>query len=304
MHDLVKGVEDLRTTLADRALQIEKDVRGSTAGFNTPTVVVDAPGGGGKRDAHSYEHYDRTTGISVYTAPERPAGGASTSTSTRSTAAARRAGALGRSGRAPQNDRRSPCGGAGNAAPLGTEMSDGCTNCGNKGGCDSRKHEMFGEIDEALARLYPTRRWDERDEAAGFGAGLGAGEGDALAAAAAARLHAATLYRPGGPEETCDYVYILCLGRTPSLVELRESALDAGASEALRAAIAEGPVTEVYLRVALSTLAPFAAVQEVASRPPSIRTTAPSRSWRRRAPGSSSRGCSSGCSCSSACSGS
>jgi hypothetical protein len=79
----------------------------------------------------------------------------------------------------------------------------------------------------------------------------------------AARLHAATLYLPGGPEETCDYVYILCLGRTPSLVELREAALDAGASEALRAAIAEGPVTEVYLRVALSTLAPFAAVQEV-----------------------------------------
>ena len=101
-------------------------------------------------------------------------------------------------------------------------MSSGCTNCGNKGGCDSRKHEMFGAIDEALARLYPTRRWDERDDAAGFGAGLGAGEGDALAAAAAARLHAATLYRPGGPEETCDYVYVLCVGRTPSLVELRD----------------------------------------------------------------------------------
>ena len=139
----------------------------------------------------------------------------------------------------------------------------GCTNCGNKGGCDSRKHEMFGAIDEALARLYPTRRWDERDDAAGFGAGLAPGEGDALAAAAAARLHAATLYRPGGPDECCDYVYILCVGRTPSLVELRESALDGGATEALRAAIAEGPVTEVYLRVALSTLAPFAAVQEV-----------------------------------------
>jgi hypothetical protein len=142
-------------------------------------------------------------------------------------------------------------------------MSSGCTNCGRKGGCDARKHEMFAAIDDALARLYPTRRWDERDEAAGFGAGLPAGEGDALAAALAARLHAATLYRPGGPEETCDYVYVLCLGRTPSLVELRESALDAGAAGALRDAIAEGPVTELYLRVALSTLAPFAAVQEV-----------------------------------------
>jgi lysine 2,3-aminomutase len=68
VHDLVKGVEDLRTTL-DTALLIEKHVRGSTAGFHTPTFVVDAPGGGGKRNAHSYEYYDRETGISVYTAP-------------------------------------------------------------------------------------------------------------------------------------------------------------------------------------------------------------------------------------------
>src|SRR6266700_2463383 len=68
MHDLVKGVEDLRTTLAT-GLTIEKGIRGATAGFNTPLVVVDAPGGGGKRDAHSFEHYDRETGISVYTSP-------------------------------------------------------------------------------------------------------------------------------------------------------------------------------------------------------------------------------------------
>ncbi len=68
MHDLVKGVEDLRTTL-QTGLDLEKEVRGLTAGFNTPTVVVDAPRGGGKRDAHSYEHYDRVTGISVFTSP-------------------------------------------------------------------------------------------------------------------------------------------------------------------------------------------------------------------------------------------
>jgi lysine 2,3-aminomutase len=68
MHDLVQGVEDLRTSV-DTALVIEKHVRGSTAGFNTPTFVVDAPGGGGKRDVHSFEHYDRETGISVFTSP-------------------------------------------------------------------------------------------------------------------------------------------------------------------------------------------------------------------------------------------
>lgn len=68
IHDLVKGCEDLRTTLGTGTM-IEKHVRGSTAGFNTPTFVCDAPGGGGKRDAHSYEHYNRTTGISVFTSP-------------------------------------------------------------------------------------------------------------------------------------------------------------------------------------------------------------------------------------------
>jgi lysine 2,3-aminomutase len=68
VHDLVKGVEDLRTTV-QTAIDIEKSVRGSTAGFNTPTFVVDAPGGGGKRDAHSHDWYDRTTGVSVYQAP-------------------------------------------------------------------------------------------------------------------------------------------------------------------------------------------------------------------------------------------
>lgn len=66
--DIVKGVENLRTSVAT-AVRIEKRLRGATAGFNTPTFVVDAPGGGGKRDAHSFEHYDRETGISVYTAP-------------------------------------------------------------------------------------------------------------------------------------------------------------------------------------------------------------------------------------------
>jgi lysine 2,3-aminomutase len=68
VHDMVRGVEDLRTSV-DTAIHIEKHVRGTTAGYNTPTFVVDAPGGGGKRDVHSYEYYDRDTGVSVYSAP-------------------------------------------------------------------------------------------------------------------------------------------------------------------------------------------------------------------------------------------
>jgi lysine 2,3-aminomutase len=67
-HDMVKGVEDLRTTL-DTAMEVERHVRGATAGFNTPTFVTDVPGGGGKRDLHSCDFYDEVTGISVYRSP-------------------------------------------------------------------------------------------------------------------------------------------------------------------------------------------------------------------------------------------
>jgi lysine 2,3-aminomutase len=67
-HDMVRGVEDLRTSVQTN-IDLEKHVRGSTAGFNSPLFIVDAPGGGGKRDVHSYEYYNRETGISVYTAP-------------------------------------------------------------------------------------------------------------------------------------------------------------------------------------------------------------------------------------------
>ena len=68
LHDMVSGVEDLRTSV-QTACDLERHVRGVTAGFHTPTFVCDAPGGGGKRVVHSFEHYDRETGISVFAAP-------------------------------------------------------------------------------------------------------------------------------------------------------------------------------------------------------------------------------------------
>ena len=66
--DLVASLEDLRVPLW-RCMEIEKVVRGALTGHHTPVFVVDVPGGGGKRDLHSFEHYDRETGISLYTAP-------------------------------------------------------------------------------------------------------------------------------------------------------------------------------------------------------------------------------------------
>ncbi len=67
-HDMVSGVEELRTSVKETQ-DIERAVRGTTAGFNTPTFVNDVPGGGGKRDLHSFDFYNRTTGVSVYQSP-------------------------------------------------------------------------------------------------------------------------------------------------------------------------------------------------------------------------------------------
>jgi lysine 2,3-aminomutase len=67
-HDLVRGVEDLRTSLGT-AIELEKQTRGSSAGFHTPMFVLDTPGGGGKRDVHAYEHYNSVTGVSVFRSP-------------------------------------------------------------------------------------------------------------------------------------------------------------------------------------------------------------------------------------------
>jgi lysine 2,3-aminomutase len=69
IHDMVPGCEHLRTTLRD-GIEIAKCVRGTTAGFNVPTFVCDAPAGGGKRHVASYEYYDEENGISVWRAPE------------------------------------------------------------------------------------------------------------------------------------------------------------------------------------------------------------------------------------------
>jgi lysine 2,3-aminomutase len=68
VHDMVPGCEHLRTTLAD-AEQLAKQLLGTTAGFNLPRFVCDAPGGGGKRQISGYEHYDREIGVSAWVAP-------------------------------------------------------------------------------------------------------------------------------------------------------------------------------------------------------------------------------------------
>ncbi|MEJ6568614.1 MAG: KamA family radical SAM protein [Akkermansiaceae bacterium] len=68
VHDMVPGCEHLRTTVAE-ACDLSKRLQGTIGGFNTPRVVCDAPGGGGKREVSSFENYDRSLGISSWSAP-------------------------------------------------------------------------------------------------------------------------------------------------------------------------------------------------------------------------------------------
>jgi hypothetical protein len=134
----------------------------------------------------------------------------------------------------------------------------GCTNCKSKTGCDHRKGAMLASVDDALAQLYPTRTWGEVDDS-GVVDAMTADELAALADELATELRAATFVRAGGDDEPCDYIYVLCMGRAPCVVQVRDHGVaipdEWGATDAIE---------ELYLRVVVSQRARVAAVQQVA----------------------------------------
>jgi hypothetical protein len=132
----------------------------------------------------------------------------------------------------------------------------GCSDCASAGGCGVRKADEKALLGELLGRLYPDRRWGAPDDAARFRAGIAETEGRRLARRMAAVLEAPTYFRAGEDDSLCDWIYVLCMGRAPGLVELREAdVLEGLDGDRLR---------ERYLRVALSSVARISAVQEVA----------------------------------------
>ena len=137
----------------------------------------------------------------------------------------------------------------------------GCTNCKSKSGCDHRKGEMLASVDSALEQLYPTRTWGEPDDRA-F-AGLADDELAGLADELAGELNAATFVRPGGDDEPCDYIYVLCMGRSPCAIQVRDHGVPPPAEWAANGADSE-VIRELYLRLVVSQRARVAAVQQVA----------------------------------------
>jgi len=133
----------------------------------------------------------------------------------------------------------------------------GCTNCKSKAGCDDHKSSMMGSVEHTLERLYPTRTWGELDDASCSGS-LSDDDLAGLADELASTLGAATFVRPCD-DEPCDFIYILCMGRTPCIVQVRDHDVVPPAEWETADSI-----SELYLRVCISQRARVAAVQQVA----------------------------------------
>ncbi len=134
----------------------------------------------------------------------------------------------------------------------------GCGDCStSSGGCETAKTPQRAFLTETLARLYPSLTWGEPDDEVACGGGVSEREGRRLLAQAmAAVAKAPVFYRSAAAEDLCATIYVLCLGREPALIDVRDGLTPPD--------LAAGPVRERYLRVALSTVARAAAIQEVA----------------------------------------
>lgn len=118
---------------------------------------------------------------------------------------------------------------------------------------------MMAEVDRALDELYPSRTWGESVELVGPDRPvITQDELAALSEELADALDAATFVRLGGDEEPCDYIYVLCLGRTPCIVQVRDHGADV--PDEWRTV---PQIDEMYLRLVISHRTRVAAVQQI-----------------------------------------
>lgn len=135
----------------------------------------------------------------------------------------------------------------------------GCTNCKGKGACDDHKSTMMGSVEAAVEALYPSRVWGEIDEAKTASDPFTPEDLAGLADELATELRAATFVRHGGDDEACDYLYVLCMGRAPCVVQVRDHGVPI--PDEWRGADA---IDELYLRVVVAQRTRHVAVQQVA----------------------------------------
>lgn len=114
-------------------------------------------------------------------------------------------------------------------------------------------------VDAALAALYPTRTWGEPDEGIAMSLRPDPTDLAGLADDLARELNTAAFVRYGDDDEPCDYIYLLCLGRTPCIVQVRDCEVPAP-----REWEPDTLISEQYLRVCVSHRAAMVAIQQVA----------------------------------------
>jgi hypothetical protein len=115
---------------------------------------------------------------------------------------------------------------------------------------------MLAEVDRVLEQLYPTRTWGEPRDGE---PAISSEDLAALADELATELGAATFVRHGDDSEPCDFIYVLCLGRTPCIAQVRDHGVPAPAEWS-----SIDRLDEQYLRVVIGHRARVAAVQQVA----------------------------------------
>lgn len=120
---------------------------------------------------------------------------------------------------------------------------------------------MMAEVDRTLEELYPSRTWGELEGGllAPASAALPFDDIEGLADELASELKAATFVRLGGDDEPCDFIYVLCMGRAPCVVQVRDHGVPVPAEWN-----GVDGIEEMYLRVVVGHRARFAAVQQVA----------------------------------------
>jgi hypothetical protein len=105
-----------------------------------------------------------------------------------------------------------------------------------------------------MRAVYPSSTWGQPDDEARFSRGVREREARALGRSISVAATAPTFYRKGGPDDLCHFVYVLCLGREPALVDVRDGHAPPEADH----------VRERYLRVHFSTVGRICTIQEVA----------------------------------------
>ncbi len=137
----------------------------------------------------------------------------------------------------------------------------GCSTCktgcsSSDGGCSTQKSAQRQFLDGLLPRLYPSRTLGALDVEVAWDEGIQQAECERLGQQIATVTKAPVYLGPASDDDLCRYLYVLCIGREPPLVQLRQSSTLIN--------LESDRIRERYLRVGLSSVARVACVQEVA----------------------------------------